>query len=1298
MNTPFYITGGTLPANAPCYVERQADRDLLQALLDAQFCYVLDTRQVGKSSLIERTARKLRERGVMVAKIDLTTTGKEVTAAQWYNGMLRQVADSLNTAGLPDFWDELRGFWRENSELGPMQRWVEALRAVVLPHSDANLVIFVDEIENVRNFNFTDEFFAGIRACYNRRVDEPMMRRLSFCLAGSSTPDELIHSVTSTPFNVGLGITLSDFTPQEAAVLEQGLSDKATLARILHWTNGHPYLTQKLCAEITAMGESGSDAVDRLCERLFFSPEARKSEKNLAFVAKRILDSPLDRAALLDLYSRVRRGGVVNDEKDSLQSTLRLSGIARARNGQLEVRNRIYERVFDRDWIRENMPDAELRRQKATARRVGLSIGGVAAAVVALMSWLTFRAVRAESLANSNAALAQSKTLEATQSAADAKQSANEAHQLAAERATALNKANEEKTRADKNAAEAQKKAQEALRQETSAKTLAQLYQAEQQNARASEAEAKKQTKMAERFNYLGLINVAQKEIDTGNFIHAEQLLEATRRSPERAFEWYYLNDLCHPEIRRFNTKPLAYWEDDSAQRISISPNKNEVLIAGDKGTKLINTTSGQVIRNFGTEVPNYVAFLPNGTETLTATARKITNAKQKSQNETQTRLELWDTITGKRIRQFDRAEQCRVFTIAHNGSAVTSFTSRSDTDRFAGDVQVWSVTTGKMLTELSIQRQPTTNDKPSARILTTALSPDGTQLLVVEDIHIPNNDEHKSYHSRTRITYWNIAKKQKLWKTEVEGYDGQISFTPDSKSVILSLTGAEILALNTSNGEKLAFYPLHGRSAILSHDGNIIAAMSDDGVRLYELNSGKIRKVLPYSTRQGRLAFSQDDSQLVVGASNGQITVFDTILGSERLRLRGHSSRVTEIAFSNDNRRIISLAETTRIWYATRPRMGHLYSTASPRDSAKFVSFVPTVPSALYGDNSSFFAGLLSVRRDVETLRSLERNLAVSPDGNWVVSAEFAMKNNRKGEVLHLRTRNRKSPFAQNKILNESWADWGRLGDLGQCSFTPDGRFIMAIVPGKPSGYALQYWNVNTGKPAGTPITNVIALAPNGRFALFEIPTSKQSRILIKRKRQDLKMRELTTRRAWQVGSFDGQGSLLSFDGNRIGYNDRRSTFIRDGRTGRLVSQLTGHTDYVDHFAFSSDARRIATTGHDKTLRIWDTESGRILLTIDTDDTWANPVFSPDGSDLVRVGATGRLFLLRKVQQRLMETEDKKQEALNKKQMATTLNDAAWKVVDPDSKFKPSQENILAAIPWQKEPLRSQIAKMRPF
>ena len=60
----------------------------------------------------------------------------------------------------------------------------------------------------------------------------------------------------------------------------------------------------------------------------------------------------MDLRQLLDLYSRARNGQpVAADESNPLVAVLRLSGITRSVDGFLQVRNRIYGRVFDRTWI-----------------------------------------------------------------------------------------------------------------------------------------------------------------------------------------------------------------------------------------------------------------------------------------------------------------------------------------------------------------------------------------------------------------------------------------------------------------------------------------------------------------------------------------------------------------------------------------------------------------------------------------------------------------------------------------------------------------------------------------------------------------------------------------------------------------------------------------------------------------------------------------------------------------------------------------------------------------------------------
>src|SRR5438477_7348752 len=91
----FYVTGGTVPRDALSYVERRADRELYEGLHAGEFCYVLHARQMGKSSLMVRTAARLRDDGVAVAVLDLTAVGQNVTVEQWYDGLLSQLGRKL---------------------------------------------------------------------------------------------------------------------------------------------------------------------------------------------------------------------------------------------------------------------------------------------------------------------------------------------------------------------------------------------------------------------------------------------------------------------------------------------------------------------------------------------------------------------------------------------------------------------------------------------------------------------------------------------------------------------------------------------------------------------------------------------------------------------------------------------------------------------------------------------------------------------------------------------------------------------------------------------------------------------------------------------------------------------------------------------------------------------------------------------------------------------------------------------------------------------------------------------------
>ncbi|MEY2913875.1 MAG: hypothetical protein RLZZ184_3184, partial [Cyanobacteriota bacterium] len=338
-----YQFGGSLPSNVPTYVTRKADEDLYQAVKAGEFCFVLNSRQMGKSSLRVRTMQRLQLEEIACVAIDLTTIGTSgLNSEQWYNGIINHISESLKLENKFD----LDALWEENKRLSNVQVFGKFIDQV-LKLISTQIVIFIDEIDSILSLNFpVDDFFALIRAFFNLRVDNPEYNRITFVLLGVATPSELIQDKKRTPFNIGKGIELTGFQFAEALPLITGFSHQTknpeiVLKAVLDWTGGQPFLTQKICNFICEskdeilIGEEASFVENLVKNKVIENWESQDEPEHFRTIRDRILKRDENKAAyLLDLYQQIWISREIDTDNSIEQSDLQLAGIVVKKNGR----------------------------------------------------------------------------------------------------------------------------------------------------------------------------------------------------------------------------------------------------------------------------------------------------------------------------------------------------------------------------------------------------------------------------------------------------------------------------------------------------------------------------------------------------------------------------------------------------------------------------------------------------------------------------------------------------------------------------------------------------------------------------------------------------------------------------------------------------------------------------------------------------------------------------------------------------------------------------------------------------
>ncbi len=334
-----FKAGGALTSeDAAIYTPRDAEQKVVTYLKQNHYILIVEPRQQGKTSLINFLRRTKLLDDSLVLSIDISSLSTDIEK-QWYQKLCfllnrqLQFALSKTTVHLPEDSFGWREYLFEVAGLGN--------------ELGKQIIITFDEIGSVDIPN-SERFFTVLRDVHNARDAETEFNSLTFLLAGSFHPKNLINNERISPFNVAQRVRLRDFDLAEITHLSRPilLADerrREIVERVFNWTHGQPYLTHKLLSLLDRF--STATTVDEVALSLI-----RDDENHLPSIVKRITDSKILHSSLSKIYN----GETIwfSPNTNPIVEDLELIGvICSDENGNCKIKNRIYQTLFVRGGI-----------------------------------------------------------------------------------------------------------------------------------------------------------------------------------------------------------------------------------------------------------------------------------------------------------------------------------------------------------------------------------------------------------------------------------------------------------------------------------------------------------------------------------------------------------------------------------------------------------------------------------------------------------------------------------------------------------------------------------------------------------------------------------------------------------------------------------------------------------------------------------------------------------------------------------------------------------------------------------
>jgi WD40 repeat protein len=722
----------------------------------------------------------------------------------------------------------------EQKHLGSVARLGEFIKKFVLASTQGKIFIFIDEIDSVKSLTFSaDDFFALIRACYNRRERYPEYQRLTFAFFGVATPSDLIQNKERTPFNIGEAIQLHGFQFEEARPLAQGLSNRVNnpevaLQHVLRWTNGQPFLTQLICRLIQESDDwilAGSDTeqIDQLVKsKVIQDWKGENNKGHLQHIQDRLTADEQHVCRLLGIYQQILRGEAVQVDGSLEQNKLRLSGLVSEELQLLQVANRIYREVFNETWVAE-----KLRERRPYYGE-------------ALEKWFAFDYRDQTHLLN------EPKLSEALEWAVNRNLSNEDQQYLLA----SVNKINREKIN------NINRLNREKIKKIASLSLVIILFlslifignqlKIERQQAKRLKAEQflnYAQTIPNPRLSTLLSLEAIQEFKDQGSF------------SPDAARVLYQNLDIL-PRLITTIQHP------NDVEGVTFNRTGEQLISTNLDGlTQICSLATQKVQQSFNLGRVNTVAFSSDKKTALVATA------------DDKNVVQIQELETRKVIREIKLQTQVNSLAFSPDNrfiaTGVVSNVNLNDSSQAKITAQIWEVKSGQLMTSLTRGSNVNAIVFNLDGTLVATAGADGTA-----QVWNPANGEPVGTALSHNVTVWEIGRDRPLTQFPHDRAVTAISISANGKWLATASSDKVVRVWEISSGELMAYIPHNDYISDVTfnpdaaHETFIATASTDNKVYLWQLGKNSLVSRLPHGYPLRSVAFTPGNQLITIGVA----------------------------------------------------------------------------------------------------------------------------------------------------------------------------------------------------------------------------------------------------------------------------------------------------------------------------------------------------------------------------------------------------------------------------------------------